>query len=132
MAKRILIVDDEQDLLDLVSLILGDAGYEVDTALSGESALRKLRKERFDLVLLDIMMPRMDGWEVLKILKVDTRTQDIPVAMLTCKTDAKDKLYGLQEGAVDYITKPFSSDELIARIEGIFRHMGSQRPSHER
>jgi len=132
MAKRILIVDDEQDLLDLVGLILRDAGYEVDTALSGESALRKLRKERFDLVLLDIMMPRMDGWEVLKILKVDTRTQDIPVAMLTCKTDAKDKLYGLQEGAVDYITKPFSSDELIARIEGIFRHMGSQRPSHEK
>ncbi len=130
MEKKILIVDDEDDLLDLVSLILRDAGYEVDTARNGEAALNKLRKEPFDLVLLDIMMPGMDGWEVLKVLKLDSRTSDIPVAMLTCKADAKDKLFGLQEGAVDYVTKPFSSEELISRVEGIFSHMGSQRKDH--
>lgn len=127
MGKRILIVDDEQDLLDLVGLILEDHGYEVDTALTGDAALNRLRKEPFDLVLLDIMMPGMDGWEVLKILKLDTRTCDIPVAMLTCKTDTRDKLFGLQEGAVDYITKPFSPEELISRVEGIFEHTESER-----
>jgi DNA-binding response OmpR family regulator len=71
-------------------------------------------------VLLDIMMPQMDGWEVLKLLRVDDETADIPVAMLSARTEAKDRVQGLQEGAVDYICKPFSLGELLAKIEGIF------------
>jgi DNA-binding response OmpR family regulator len=118
--KKILIVDDEDDILHFLELVLREKGYEVATASGGHEALTKAQLERPDLVLLDIMMPQMDGWEVLKLLRVDEGTSQIPVAMLSARTEAKDRVQGLQEGAIDYICKPFSLQELLGKIETIF------------
>ena len=120
MKKKILIVDDEDDILHFLELVLREKGYEVATASGGHEALTKAQLERPDLVLLDIMMPQMDGWEVLKLLRVDDGTRAIPVAMLSARTEAKDRVQGLQEGAIDYICKPFSLQELLGKIETIF------------
>jgi DNA-binding response OmpR family regulator len=120
MKKKILIVDDEEDILHFLELVLREKGYEVATAMNGQDALTKAQIEKPDLVLLDIMMPQMDGWEVLKLLRVDDETANIPVAMLSARTEAKDRVQGLQEGAIDYICKPFSLAELLAKIETIF------------
>ena len=96
-----------------------------------ENALddRQAQLQRPDLVLLDIMMPQMDGWEVLKLLRIDEETAGIPVAMLSARTEAKDRVQGLQEGAVDYICKPFSLQELLTKIESIFATAAAQHPS---
>jgi DNA-binding response OmpR family regulator len=118
--KKILIVDDEEDILHFLELVLREKGYEVATATGGHEALTKAQVDRPDLVLLDIMMPQMDGWEVLKLLRVDEGTSGIPVAMLSARTEAKDRVQGLQEGAIDYICKPFSLQELLGKIETIF------------
>lgn len=117
MKSKILIVDDERDILELVSLILSEGGMDVFQAQDGLSALEIARKEKPDLILLDIMMPEIDGWEVLKILKIEEETKDIPVAMLTCKTETRDKVMGIQEGAIDYITKPFAPEDLLVRVQ---------------
>jgi DNA-binding response OmpR family regulator len=118
--KKILIVDDEDDILHFLELVLREKGYDVATASGGHEALTKAQVDRPDLVLLDIMMPQMDGWEVLKLLRVDESTSHIPVAMLSARTEAKDRVQGLQEGAIDYICKPFSLQELLGKIETIF------------
>jgi DNA-binding response OmpR family regulator len=118
--KKILIVDDEDDILHFLELVLREKGYDVATASGGHEALTKAQVDRPDLVLLDIMMPQMDGWEVLKLLRVDEGTSHIPVAMLSARTEAKDRVQGLQEGAIDYICKPFSLQELLGKIETIF------------
>lgn len=118
--KKILVVDDEEDILHFLELVLREKGYQVATASSGHEALTRTQMEKPDLVLLDIMMPQMDGWEVLKLLRVDDETANIPVAMLSARTEAKDRVQGLQEGAVDYICKPFALQELLAKIEAIF------------
>ena len=118
--KKILVVDDEDDILHFLELVLREKGYEVATASGGHEALTKAQVDRPDLVLLDIMMPQMDGWEVLKLLRVDEETAHIPVAMLSARTEAKDRVQGLQEGAVDYICKPFSLKELLSKIEQVF------------
>jgi DNA-binding response OmpR family regulator len=120
MSKKILIVDDEEDILNFLELVLREKGYAVETASGGHEALTKAQIERPDLVLLDVMMPQMDGWEVLKLLRVDDATASIPVAMLSARTEAKDRVQGLQEGAIDYICKPFSLQELLGKIEAIF------------
>ena len=120
MKKKILIVDDEEDILHFLELVLREKGYQVATASSGHEALTRAQMEKPDLILLDIMMPQMDGWEVLKLLRIDDETADIPVAMLSARTEAKDRVQGLQEGAVDYICKPFSLQELLAKIDAIF------------
>ena len=117
MKSKILIVDDEKDILELVGLILSEQGMVVFQAQDGLSALEIARKEKPDLILLDIMMPEIDGWEVLKILKIEEQTKAIPVAMLTCKTETRDKVLGIQEGAVDYITKPFAPEDLLVRVQ---------------
>lgn len=117
MKSKILVVDDEKDILELVGLILSGEGMSVLQAQDGLSALEIARKEKPDLILLDIMMPEIDGWEVLKILKIEEETKHIPVAMLTCKTETRDKVLGIQEGAVDYITKPFAPEDLIVRVQ---------------
>ena len=124
--KKILIVDDEDDILHFLELVLREKGYDVATASGGHEALTKAQLERPDLVLLDIMMPQMDGWEVLKLLRVDDETSDIPVAMLSARTEAKDRVQGLQEGAIDYICKPFSLQELLVKIEAIFGQVGDR------
>jgi len=125
--KKILVVDDEADILHFLELVLAERGYEVATAAGGQQALSQARSQAPDLVLLDIMMPQMDGWEVLRLLRIDPRTATIPVAMISARTDAKDRVQGLQEGAVDYICKPFSLDELLAKVDGIFAQLDTAR-----
>ena len=124
--KKILVVDDEDDILHFLELVLREKGYDVATASGGHEALTKAQLEQPNLILLDIMMPQMDGWEVLKLLRVDEETADIPVAMLSARTEAKDRVQGLQEGAIDYICKPFSLQDLLVKIETIFDQVGQR------
>jgi DNA-binding response OmpR family regulator len=114
--RRILVVDDQADIRGVTELVLAGAGYQVRTAGDGEEALLRLRSEAFDLVLLDVNMPGMDGWETLRLLRTDPALAATPVAMFTVKSEIRDKVHGLQEGAVDYITKPFATDELLVRV----------------
>jgi DNA-binding response OmpR family regulator len=131
MKRKILIVDDEEDILNFLEMVLTEKGYEVVTAAGGHEALTRVQIERPDLVLLDVMMPQMDGWEVLKLLRVDEGTAQVPVAMLSARTEARDRVQGLQEGAIDYICKPFSLQELLGKIEAIFEQAAEQRKAVE-
>jgi DNA-binding response OmpR family regulator len=124
--KRILVVDDDADVAAMAALVLRRAGYQVNTVSSGDAALIQAAQIAYDLILLDINMPGMDGWEVLRVLKADDATAAIPVAMFTVRGEVRDKVHGLQEGAFDYITKPFSVDELRERVALILsRHAAS-------
>ena len=122
--NRVLIVDDEDDILHFLELVLREKGYEVSTASNGEEAVAQARDAPPDLVLLDIMMPQMDGWQVLRLLRGDRRTAGVPVALLSARTGARDRMQGLQEGAIDYICKPFSLQELFGKVEAIFQATG--------
>jgi DNA-binding response OmpR family regulator len=124
MKQKILLVDDEEDILDFLELILEEQGYDIIKASSGRDALAAAQMHKPDLILLDIMMPEMDGWEVLKLLKADEELLQTPVAMLTARSEMKDKIQGLQEGAIDYICKPFSTKELIDKLHVIFAQSG--------
>ena len=119
--NKIIVVDDELDILDFVQISLEADGFEVITASSGKEALAKIKQELPDLILLDIMMPQMDGYEVIKILKADKQTRNIPVIMLTALAQVDDKIKGLNTGADDYITKPFDLRELTARVNAILK-----------
>ncbi len=121
--ERILVVDDEEDILELVRYNLAKEGYHVAGTLSGEEALRKARTEAFDLIVLDLMLPGIDGLEVTKKLKANEKTQNIPIVMLTAKGEEADIVTGLELGADDYITKPFSPRVLIARVRAALRRM---------
>ncbi len=114
--RRILVVDDQQDIRDMTALVLSGAGYRVDTVDSGESALSALEQDRFDLVLLDINMPEMDGWETLRLIRCDEELTALPVVMFSVKGEIRDKIESLQEGADDFVTKPFIVDDLIKRV----------------
>ncbi len=114
--NRILVVDDQREILDLTATVLGGEGYSVVTAGSGRDALRRLAEDPFDLVLLDINMPGIDGWETLRLLRADDELADLTVVMFSIKGDVSDKIQSLQEGASGYITKPFVVDDLIARV----------------
>ena len=116
---KILVVDDEPDVLRMLQVVLGKRGHRVLVAPTGMEGLVTAQGERPDLILLDIMMEGMDGWEVLKLLKLDPDTRDIPVVMLSGRNEPRDKIRGLQEGAVDYVTKPFSVRDLVHTIEAI-------------
>ena len=119
---KIMVIDDEPDLLEVVKLILESDGYQVVTAGSGQEALNRIEKDMPDLVLLDIIMPRMDGWEVFSRIKSNSKTEDIPVIMLTAKDQRIDKLIGLHVVRVnDYITKPFGRAELLERIKRVLK-----------
>jgi CheY-like chemotaxis protein len=106
--RRILVVDDEPDVLLLCRVNLEFEGYEVVEAADGEAALERLRERRVDAVLLDVMMPRMDGWQVLEAIKADEDLAEVPVVMLTAKVQDQDQIRGWSQGAAEYITKPFS------------------------
>ncbi len=122
MAKqRILVVDDEEDILELVRYHLAREGYEVVVSASGEDALKKAKREALDLVVLDLMLPGLDGLEVAKALKADAKTKTLPLIMLTAKGEDADVVAGLEIGADDYITKPFSPRVLIARVKTVLR-----------
>jgi len=124
-----MVVDDDTDIVDLTRMILEGGGYRVVAASSGPEALQKIEQGHPDLILLDINMPGMDGFQVLRVLKVDATTSAIPVALFSIKMEVRDRLHGLQEGAFDYITKPFSCDELLGRVERIFEALGGREAS---
>lgn len=117
--ENILIVDDEEDVLELVKYNLNKNGYGIETATTGEQALTKARAKLPDLIILDLMLPGIDGLEVCRKLKSDSKTQNIPVIMLTAKGEEADIVTGLELGADDYITKPFSPKVLVARVRRI-------------
>jgi two-component system alkaline phosphatase synthesis response regulator PhoP len=119
--ERILIVDDEEDLLELVGYNLSKEGYRVQGVESGEKALAEARSTLPDLIVLDLLLPAVDGLEVCRLLKADPRTQHIPIIMLTAKSAEADVVTGLELGADDYITKPFSPRVLLARVKALLR-----------
>lgn len=121
MSKKILIVDDEEDILMLVSYNLNKEGFNVKTAASGEEALKIATSEDFDLIILDLMLPNINGLKVCEKLKLNTETKSIPIVMLTAKSEESDIVKGLEIGADDYITKPFSPKVLSARIKALLR-----------
>ena len=124
---RILVVDDEADILDLLSELLGESGYDVVRASDGREAMRALFQAQPDLVLLDVAMPELDGWQTLERIR---DASDLPVLMLTARAGEDDKVRGLRAGANDYVTKPFSTRELLARIDALLRaHKGSGQPT---
>ena len=124
--ESILVVDDEEDVLELVRYNLDKSGYQVETASSGEEALAKARRKLPDLLILDLMLPGMDGLEVCKKLKNDAKTEGLPIIVLTAKGEETDIVTGLELGADDYVTKPFSPKVLIARVRRILRRAVSR------
>jgi DNA-binding response OmpR family regulator len=118
---KVLVVEDEPLISEMISKSLRLEGYQVDTATTGEEGLKKVREGVPDLVLLDILLPKIDGWEVLTRMRDDARTKVIPIIMLTALSDEKSKVQGLRGGADDYVTKPFSALELMARVEAVLK-----------
>ena len=119
MGKKILIAEDEAELLFTVKSRLEFEGFAVTTVGDGEEALKKVQEDRPDLILLDIMMPKLNGYQVCRELKSNPETKEIPVALVTAKTQETDKFWGKDVGANDYITKPFDMDALLEKIRGI-------------
>jgi DNA-binding response OmpR family regulator len=115
--KKILVVDDEPDLVETVRFPLEMEGFHVLVSYNGEDALNQARKENPDLILLDLMLPKLDGYKVCRLLKFDERYKHIPILMLTAKTQEKDKILGKETGANEYITKPFDIDELMEKVK---------------
>src|SRR5690349_3882750 len=121
-SKRILIVEDEKDVIDLLTLNLRKAGgFTISTASDGGAGLAKARSDKPDFIILDLMLPKMSGLEVCKLLKSDRATRHIPILMLTARAEEVDRIVGLEFGADDYVTKPFSPREIILRIKAILR-----------
>jgi DNA-binding response OmpR family regulator len=118
MPSSILVADDEKHIVQLVKLYLSNEGYRVETAADGQEVLEKARRLQPDLVVLDLMMPRLDGWEVCRRLRKES---NVPVIMLTARTEDVDKIVGLELGADDYVTKPFNPRELVARVKAVLR-----------
>jgi DNA-binding response OmpR family regulator len=115
--KKILVVDDQVDLVKTIQFALELEQYEVLVSYNGEDALNQARRENPDLILLDIMLPKLDGYKVCRLLKFDEQFKHIPILMLTAKTQEKDKILGVETGADEYITKPFDIDELIGKVK---------------
>lgn len=126
---RILVVDDDRDIVRLVSSYLEKAGYQVLTAYDGESALRVLRSEKPQLLILDLMLPDRDGWDVARLVRVDSNIAATPIIMLTARVEDNDKIVGLEIGADDYITKPFNPREVVARVRALLRRTQLQQES---
>ena len=128
--KKILIVEDEQDILQLVKHYLEKDGFRPITAMSGLDALKKVKEDKPDLVVLDLMLPEMDGLEVCKRLRSVPATAMLPILMLTAKAEESDTIVGLELGADDYVTKPFSPKALVARVKALLRRV-ERAPSSE-
>jgi DNA-binding response OmpR family regulator len=128
MSEKILIIDDEETTVQLISILLERRGFEVIKAYSAEDGMRKAYRHQPDLVLLDIMMPDMDGWEVCKRLR---EMSDVPIIFLTARGDVKDVVRGLEMGADDYVPKPYDNDELVARIRAHLRRAPKPNMSEE-
>jgi two-component system alkaline phosphatase synthesis response regulator PhoP len=128
---RILVVDDDPEIVRLVKGYLVQAGYEVLTAFNGETALRMLHAEKPDLLILDLMLPDRDGWEITRRVRANERLAALPIIMLTARVDDMDKIQGLELGADDYMTKPFNPREVVARVRARLRrtHPGGMGPA---
>ena len=125
---KILVVDDEKDIVQLIQYNLEKEGYRVISAYEGQQAIKLAEKELPNLIILDLMLPELDGLEVCRILKRNERTAQIPILMVTAKSTETDKVVGLELGADDYVTKPFSPRELVARVKAILRRTGEPKP----
>ncbi len=123
MQDVVLVVEDEADVVDLLRYNLGKAGFTVQIACDGAEGLEMARKNRPDIIVLDIMLPGIDGYKICKTLKNDPETELLPIVMLTAKSDAKERVRGLELGADDYVTKPFSPRELVLRIQALLRRL---------
>lgn len=132
MSQKILVVDDEADVIDMLSIGLRAAGFTVIAAENGAAALTKARAELPSLIILDLMLPQMSGLEVCKALKKEAPTSQIPIIMLTAKAEEVDKIVGLELGADDYVTKPFSPRELILRVKSVLRRGKEKGPAVEK
>jgi DNA-binding response OmpR family regulator len=130
--RQILVVDDEKDILKLVQYNLEKEGYQVLTAKTGEEGFETARQSKPDLVILDLMLPGIDGLEVCKMLRADGAMKRVPILMLTAKGSETDQIVGLELGATDYIVKPFSVKVLLARVKNIFRNQGIRAHSDDR
>jgi two-component system alkaline phosphatase synthesis response regulator PhoP len=120
-AGKVLVVEDEADVAEMIRYNLGKEGYDVRLAATGTDALRQVKDSRPDVILLDIMVPHLNGWEICRRLKQDRETQAIPVIMVTGRVEEGDKVLGFEMGADDYVTKPFSPRELVARVRAVSR-----------
>jgi len=129
---RLLLVDDEKDLVKMIKINLEEEGFQVETAYDGEEALSKVRRSKPDLMILDIMMPGIDGWEVLSQVRANPETEALPVVILSAKTEEISKLFGYKLGTDDYVTKPFSVKELIARINAVLKRYQISKEAPEK
>ena len=119
--QRILVVDDDRSIVKLVRSYLEQSGYDVLTAYNGETALQTIRHDKPDLVVLDLMLPDRDGWDITRVIRNDKRIATLPIIMLTARVEDTDKIIGLELGADDYITKPFNAREVVARVRALLR-----------
>jgi two-component system alkaline phosphatase synthesis response regulator PhoP len=127
--SRILVVDDDHDIVRLVRAYLERDGYTVLSAYDGETALHILRRERPDLLVLDLMLPDRDGWDLTRLIRADQSLAETPIIMLTARVEDSDKIVGLEIGADDYITKPFNPREVVARVRALLRRSQSGKTS---
>lgn len=125
--QKILVIDDEPDIVELVAYNLKKEGFGVSSASDGEEALNKIRKEDYDLIVLDLMLPGVQGMELCRILRNDPKMKHLPIIMLTAKGEEVDRILGLEIGADDYVAKPFSPRELVARVKAVLRRY-SEKP----
>ncbi|MXV78610.1 response regulator [Candidatus Poribacteria bacterium] len=131
MDAKILVVEDERDIVELLKYNLQQEDFEVDTVRNGADALQRAVDNPPDLILLDLMLPEVDGLIVCRLLKNDPRTKKIPIIMLTAKTDESDRVTGLELGADDYITKPFSPREVVLRVNAVLRRLNASKEPDE-
>jgi DNA-binding response OmpR family regulator len=125
LTRRILVVDDDKEIVRLVRSYLEQAGFQVLIAYDGETALHAIRRDRPDLVVLDLMLPDHDGWDITRIVRNDSTLNKTPIIMLTARVEDTDKILGLELGADDYITKPFNPREVVARVRSVLRRSQS-------
>jgi two-component system alkaline phosphatase synthesis response regulator PhoP len=128
MKQRILVVDDDKEVVRLMRAYLEQAGYEVLVAYDGETAVHNLRRERPDLLLLDLMLPDRDGWDITQLVRGDPALAHTPIIMLTARVEDTDKIIGLEIGADDYVTKPYNPREVVARVRARLRSPGGRQP----
>lgn len=126
MSKKLVVIEDDQDITRLVTHYLTKEGYAIKSSQDGIKGLQLIKQEKPDLVILDLMLPEMDGLEVCKRLRADPKTSALPIIVLTAKGEESDKIVGLELGADDYVTKPFSPKELLARVKALFRRSERQ------
>jgi two-component system alkaline phosphatase synthesis response regulator PhoP len=128
LKQRILVVDDDREVVRLMQAYLERAGYEVMIAYDGQSAVHMLRREKPDLLLLDLMLPDQDGFDITRLMRGDPTLADIPIIMLTARVDVTDRIVGLEMGADDYVTKPYDPREVVARVRARLRSPGPLQP----